>query len=276
MSELQKLASNVRALSARAPSYMRGVQEASRSLRSAIQLAASTPRGRQKLAGMLQSNGSSFEKIMSSIGAFSAGASDFAAYLASGEGAGGSASGESAVMVGDHGALRETSPGGTSTITRVDPETGNEITWVADSNQNTVEAKARIICKSQEKRTTAEKRAQREVGRSTRNEFNEETGTGYDDGGHLIMHGLIGSNGKVNLVPQNSYLNEHGEWRKMEREIEDLSNKSYEIELTVIPIYSKNNPSRPSLFKVTYKATKPGAQTILYQHRFENRDSRME
>lgn len=81
MSELENLADNVRALAGKTPAHLRAVQEASQSLRSAVQLAASTPRGRQKLAGMLQSNGSSFQEMVTSIETFNAGASDFATRL---------------------------------------------------------------------------------------------------------------------------------------------------------------------------------------------------
>ena len=255
MSELQKLAANVKALSTKAPSYMRGVQEASRSLRSAIQLAASTPRGRQKLAGMLQSNGSSLEKIMSSIGAFSAGASDFAAYLASGQGAGGSTSGESTVMVGDHGALVETSPGGNTTITRVDPETGNEITWVINSQGTTIAVYGILHGRSSEGRTASENATTRRVGQSTRITHNDYT-LGKDDGGHIICSNIAGSNGIINIVPQNSNFN-RGAYRQMEKGIAEDLDAGSQIKFRIELIYESSPSNRPDAFLIDLDIMRP-------------------
>lgn len=268
MSELQKLAANVKALSTKAPSYMRGVQEASRSLRSAIQLAASTPRGRQKLAGMLQSNGSSLEKIMSSIGAFSAGASDFAAYLASGQGAGGSTSGESTVMVGDHGALVETSPGGNTTITRVDPETGNEITWVINSQGTTIAAYGILHGRSSEGRTANESATTIKVGQSTRTTHNDYT-LGKDDGGHIICSNIAGSNGIINIVPQNSNFN-RGAYRQMEKGIADDLDAGSQIKFRIDLSYGSSDSHRPDAFSVVLEIMRPNGQLDFKSFDFYN------
>lgn len=72
-----------------------------------------------------------------------------------------------------------------------------------------------------------------------------------DDRGHLIADRFNGSGGLENLVPMDSELNRHGDYKKMENTLADAMQNDAKVELKVEPIYDDDTP-RPSEFRVTY------------------------
>ncbi|QIH76487.1 hypothetical protein GTN31_08945 [Macrococcoides canis] len=86
---------------------------------------------------------------------------------------------------------------------------------------------------------------QRVVGR----EFRKKD----DDGGHLIASQFGGSGDLDNLVPMNSTLNRHGEWRKLEADWAKAlkAEPPKKVQIKIEPVYSGDS-LRPDRFKVHY------------------------
>lgn len=82
----------------------------------------------------------------------------------------------------------------------------------------------------------------------------DENGNKMDDGGHLVADEFGGSSEETNLVPMDSEVNRHGEWRKMERDIEKGLNKvpPSEIRDFEVELEYEDDSSRPSGFTVSY------------------------
>ena len=82
----------------------------------------------------------------------------------------------------------------------------------------------------------------------------DENGKKLDDGGHLVADEFGGSSEETNLVPMDSKVNQHGEWRKMERDIEKELNKEPppEIKDFEIELEYDDDSFRPSGFNVWY------------------------
>ena len=72
-----------------------------------------------------------------------------------------------------------------------------------------------------------------------------------DDRGHLIADRFNGSGGIENLVPMDSELNQHGDYKKMENTLADAMKDGVKVELKVEPVY-EGDSTRPSEFRVTY------------------------
>lgn len=72
-----------------------------------------------------------------------------------------------------------------------------------------------------------------------------------DDRGHLIADEFNGSNGKENLVPMDSELNRHGDYRKLEREWEQALYDKRSVHVKIEPEYSGDS-KRPDSFHVGY------------------------
>jgi hypothetical protein len=78
-------------------------------------------------------------------------------------------------------------------------------------------------------------------------------GVPTDDAGHLQARGLGGSSEQVNLLPMDSWVNRHGEYRNMERSIEKaLQNGATVTDYKVNPQY-EGDSKRPVSFEVSYK-----------------------
>lgn len=79
-------------------------------------------------------------------------------------------------------------------------------------------------------------------------------GNKLDDGGHLVADEFGGASEETNLVPMDSEVNRHGEWRKMERDIEKELNKESPSDVTnfEIEIDYDDDSQRPSGFTVSY------------------------
>ncbi len=82
----------------------------------------------------------------------------------------------------------------------------------------------------------------------------DENGNKLDDGGHLVADEFGGSSEETNLVPMDSEVNRHGEWRKMERDMEKELNKvpPSEIKDFEVELEYDDDSSRPSGFTVSY------------------------
>lgn len=269
MSELQQVADSVRSLNKSTPNYMRATQEAAQSLRQAISLAASTSQGKRELVGRLQGTGKIFESLMSNIAVFSTGAEKFADELAKGSSSAASQTGDSVVMVGSHGALREAGSDGTSAVTRVDPETGNELVWTQDSSGRTIGVHGKLVALSKEGRTGAESRTTSAIGHLTRDTYNQFTGLGNDDGGHLIAAILAGSHGDINLVPQNFNFN-RGAYLQMEKGIRKDLDEGCHVEMSVSLTYSNDSTKRPDTFQVDLEITDEFGNTDYKSFNFYN------
>lgn len=91
----------------------------------------------------------------------------------------------------------------------------------------------------------------------------DENGSKTDDGGHLVADEFGGSSEEMNLVPMDSEVNRHGEWRKMERDIEKELNKEppSEIKDFEVDLEYDDDTSRPSGFTVTYTVDDGKTQT---------------
>lgn len=91
----------------------------------------------------------------------------------------------------------------------------------------------------------------------------DENGNKTDDGGHLVADEFGGSSEETNLVPMDSEVNRHGEWRKMERDIEKELNKEppSEIKDFEVDLEYDDDTSRPSGFTVTYTVDDGKTQT---------------
>ncbi|WP_299730322.1 DNA/RNA non-specific endonuclease [uncultured Tateyamaria sp.] len=65
------------------------------------------------------------------------------------------------------------------------------------------------------------------------------------DGGHLIPRELGGAPGKLNVVPMQSYLNQHGEWRKIERSWRDMVKGGKDVQVKIdVEYYKSGNAAR--------------------------------
>ena len=82
----------------------------------------------------------------------------------------------------------------------------------------------------------------------------DEDGNKMDDGGHLVADEFGGSSEETNLVPMDSEVNRHGEWRKMERDIEKELKKEppSEIKDFEVELEYDDDSFRPSGFTVSY------------------------
>lgn len=82
----------------------------------------------------------------------------------------------------------------------------------------------------------------------------DDDGKKLDDGGHLVADEFGGSSEETNLVPMDSQVNQHGEWRKMERDIEKELKKEppSEIRDFEVDLEYDDDTSRPSGFTVFY------------------------
>ncbi|WBF53900.1 DNA/RNA non-specific endonuclease [Macrococcoides canis] len=102
---------------------------------------------------------------------------------------------------------------------------------------------------------------QRVVGR----EFRKKD----DDGGHLIASQFGGSGDLDNLVPMNSTLNRHGEWRKLEADWAKAlkAEPPKKVQIKIEPVYSGDS-LRPDKFVVNYKIGNEKYDTVI-----ENKES---
>lgn len=78
-------------------------------------------------------------------------------------------------------------------------------------------------------------------------------GNKMDDGAHLIAQSMEGSCEQTNLVPMDSEVNRHGEWRNMEREMAKLLEEGHSIEDFNVEMSYDDGTRRPTDFTVTYK-----------------------
>ena len=72
-----------------------------------------------------------------------------------------------------------------------------------------------------------------------------------DHGGHLIGARFGGASEGVNLVPQNSNLNQ-GAWKRMEDTWEQALRRKETVFVDIKPLYSPNDRARPAAFQVAY------------------------
>lgn len=245
MSRIQQVANNTRILAAKAPNFMRSVQEAALKLTHAAELIAMTRES--GLANSVEATRSGIDPIMNNIAYFQKNAKSFADNLASGEE---SSSGSSSTdTAGVHGVFSEVKENGDTVITRIDPKTGNELRWYMNKNGQVYKAEATIRKKSDEGRTSAESRLTREVGNRTRGEY-------YDDGGHIFAAMFAGSNGEINLVPQDFHVN-RAAYLEREKAIQRLLDEGHQVKITIDLEY-KGDSTRPDAFIYAYEYEKDG------------------
>lgn len=91
-----------------------------------------------------------------------------------------------------------------------------------------------------------------------------------DDRGHLIADEFNGSGGKENLVPMDSYLNQHGDYRNLEKEWEQKLAAKENVYVEIDVDYNGDS-RRPEAFTVGYDT---GGEH--YEKTFLNEDSRGE
>lgn len=99
-----------------------------------------------------------------------------------------------------------------------------------------------------------------------------DIGKGYerktDDRGHLIADEFNGSGGKENLVPMDRYINQNGDYRKLEREWEQAKKNGKDVYVDIRPEYSGDS-RRPDSFNVGYKI-----DGIYYEKTFLNENNK--
>lgn len=74
-----------------------------------------------------------------------------------------------------------------------------------------------------------------------------------DDAGHIIAREFGGPSEQINLTPMNADINRHGEWRKMEREIDSAINDGKEVTNYNCKEYFDGESKRPTGFDVSYE-----------------------
>lgn len=240
MSRIQQVANNTRILAAKAPNFMRSVQDATLKLTHAAELIAMTRES--GLANSVEATRSGIDPIMNNIAYFQKNAKSFADNLASGEESG--SGGSSTDTAGVHGVLSEVQENGDTVITRVDPKTGNELRWYMNKNGQAYKAEGIIRKKSDEGRTSEESKLTGEVGRSTRGEYD-------DDGGHLFAAMFSGSNGKINLVPQHFHVN-RSTYKSIENEVSRFLDEGKSVKISIDLAYSDVTSTRPDMFIYNY------------------------
>lgn len=249
MSNLEDVAKSLRSVPEVAPKYLRISQETSRILRDAEGFASTSSHGCTAVQ-VIQSAQECLADFMDSIRVFTDGARDFADTLAQGQSLSVFTSHSLGIVsLGNHAGLSVQRGGSEKTIIRVDPLTGNEVRWRIDSSGRTVEASGTLRRISQEGRTNKEKRVTARIGNDSQNP--NET-----DGGHLIGAGLLGSNGEINIVPQNANLN-RGTWRSLEKKIQGYLNKGCEVEFSINVRYGDEESKEPDKFVYSYKVKDP-------------------
>ena len=101
-----------------------------------------------------------------------------------------------------------------------------------------------------------------------------DIGKGYerptDNRGHLIADEFNGAGGKENLVPMDSYVNQHGDYRKLEKEFEQKLRNKQEVYVEIDVNYTGDS-RRPDSFTVSYDT---GGEH--YEKTFLNEDTRGE
>lgn len=117
----------------------------------------------------------------------------------------------------------------------------NGYKYKTDDKGRVVSAEGQLQVKDHEGRKDMDSRAAVDKGEM------RET----DDRGHLIADRFNGSGGIENLVPMDSDLNQHGDYKKMENTLADAMKDGAKVELKVEPVY-KGDSTRPSEFRVTY------------------------
>lgn len=252
-SELEKLASRVFTLAKRTAPFMNEAQATSRNLRNAMEALAEAKSGSIRA---LEGTPKTMQELMSGVGEFGQHARDFADQLV------GPHSGSSAVLTGNYGALKtEPSSKSEASVLRVDPETGNELTWILDLDGRTIRAVGKLQnLTAEEGRTSKEIRTAMNVGRTTRQPSypgpkrkDRKVDLGPDHGGHLIAYSIAGSNGIVNIVPQNFQLNQ-GAYSSMEDVIRKYLAKPDHKEVLMTVDLLWDEEVRPSKFVVEITA----------------------
>ena len=76
-----------------------------------------------------------------------------------------------------------------------------------------------------------------------------------DDGGHIVADEFGGTSHVINIVPMDGEINKHGEWRRMEKEIENALKGPPTRAVTDfdVKINYNGNSSRPGSFVVSFK-----------------------
>jgi len=77
----------------------------------------------------------------------------------------------------------------------------------------------------------------------------DKDGLDTDDGGHLIAKELYGSYDAINIVPQDSALN-NGKWKSMEKEIRDAVGEGQDVTIHQRVEYGESDSFRPQSFHV--------------------------
>lgn len=94
-------------------------------------------------------------------------------------------------------------------------------------------------------------KTQAEIGRIGKRAVKGET----FDGGHLIPRELGGAPGRLNVVPMQSYLNQHGAWREAERNWKRLIDSGISVKLKIEVFYpaegSQDEKATPQYFRLT-------------------------
>lgn len=70
------------------------------------------------------------------------------------------------------------------------------------------------------------------------------------DGGHLFARMFGGSPDRINVVPQDSYLNRHGSWRQMEQDWERLLRSDHDVHVEIDVIYPPGGGPVPERFDI--------------------------
>lgn len=70
------------------------------------------------------------------------------------------------------------------------------------------------------------------------------------DGGHLLARMFGGSPDRINVVPQDSYLNRHGMWRQMEQDWEQMLRADMDVGVEIDVIYPAGGGPVPERFDV--------------------------
>lgn len=84
---------------------------------------------------------------------------------------------------------------------------------------------------------------------------NIKDGCNSDDGGHLLGDEFGGSSDQINLVPMDGHVNEHGDWRLMEKNIEAALKGPPQRAVTDFQVIVRYDgaSSRPTSFRVSYR-----------------------